>query len=209
MARVVHIVGNGDQHVLYSKEPRRGLHLTCNVAPLPVPQHYATCIVDFKFMNAMMRGDVTVPGDWVLGYRPKIWMDKHAGYYMRVAPQVKEFYTDLPKYALRPGDTIGQGYTNWSCGHMAAHYAAKKLEAEQIHLYGFDSIFDFNLRSTSDFILNSDREANHTNRMATNWRPAFMGIFHEFEKTEFILHHIHDSYKIGTPPDNVTTRVYK
>ena len=209
MSRVVHILGNGDQHALYLREKRNGLHLTCNVAPFSVPNHYATCIVDFKFMNAMMKNEVSVAGDWILGYRPKLWMDKHPGYYMKVAKQVKEFYTSLPKYALRPGDGPGQGYTNWSCGHMAVHYAANKLKADEINIYGFDSIFDFNMRSTSDFILDSSRDPQATNRMANNWRPAFQGIFHEFKNTQFILHHTHDKYKIGQPPENVSTRIYK
>ena len=46
--KVVHVLGNGDKHGLYKEKPRKGLHLTCNVAPFTVPNHYATCIVDFK-----------------------------------------------------------------------------------------------------------------------------------------------------------------
>ena len=56
-------------------------------------------------------------------------------YYMKVSKQVKEFYTELPNYAAN--------YTDFNCGHMAAHYSANKLKADEIHLYGFDSIFDF------------------------------------------------------------------
>ena len=111
-----------------------------------------------------------------------------------------------------PGQGPGEGYTNWSCGHMAVHYAARKMKAEEINIYGFDSIFDFNLRSTSDFIINSDRDNMNTNRLASNWRPIFRGIFKEFPNTQFILHHTHDNYKIYNSkkdvPDNVTTIVY-
>jgi len=210
--KVVHILGNGDNHSLYKEKPRKGLHLTCNVAPFAVPNHYATCIVDFKFMRALTQGEVNVAGNWILGFRPKVWMDKHPGFYMQKAHQVKEFYIDLPKYAMMPGQGPGEGYTNWSCGHMAVHYAARKMKAEEINIYGFDSIFDFNLRSTSDFIINSDRDNMNTNRLASNWRPIFRGIFKEFPNTQFILHHTHDNYKIYNSkkdvPDNVTTIVY-
>ena len=37
--KVVHILGNGDNHSLYKEKPRKGLHLTCNVAPFAVPNH--------------------------------------------------------------------------------------------------------------------------------------------------------------------------
>lgn len=200
MARTVHVIGNGDWVHLYTRKERKGLNLTCNLAPFPYPKnHYATCIVDFKFMKAMTDGTVTVPGDWILGYRPKIWMEKNPNYYVRTSGQVKEFYTELPKYA--------GNYTNFSCGHMAVHYAAHKLKADRVHMYGFDSIFDFNLRSVSDFILNSDRDKMNTNRLASNWRPIWTNMFKEYENTEFILHHVHDEFKIPVS-DNVRAEVY-
>lgn len=210
--KVVNVIGNGDNHALYEREKRHGLNLTCNVAPFRVENHFATCIVDFKFMRALTKGEVDVAGEWILGFRPKMWMDKNPGFYMRRAHQVKEFYLDLPKYSMMPGEGPGQGYTNWSCGHMAVHYAARKMKADEINIFGFDSIFDFNLRSTSDFIINSDRDNMNTNRLASNWRPVFRGIFNEFPNTQFILHHTHDNYKIYNSkedvPDNVTTIVY-
>lgn len=200
MARTVHVIGNGDWVHLYTRKERKGLNLTCNLAPFPYPDnHYATCIVDFKFMAAMTRGEVTVPGDWILGFRPKIWMDKNPNFYVQKANQVKEFYTELPKYA--------GNYTNFSCGHMAVYYAAQKLKAERIHMYGFDSIFDFNLRSVSDFILNSDRDKMNTNRLASNWRPIWTEMFKEFNNTEFVLHHVHNEFKIPIS-DNVRAEVY-
>jgi len=39
---------------------------------------------------------------------------------------------------------------------------AQKLKAERIHLWGFDSIFDFNLRS---YLLLTDQEAEHHTRL--------------------------------------------
>ena len=131
--KVVHIVGNGDQASLFHKEQRNGMKLTCNIQPWPVKGAYGT---------------LTIPGDWILGMRPKIWMDQQPTFYVKHSAQVKEFYTVLPKYVAN--------YTDFNCGHMAVHYAANKVKAEEIHMYGFDSIFDFNLRSCSDFYLNSD-----------------------------------------------------
>jgi hypothetical protein len=200
MARSVHVIGNGDWVHLYTRRERKGLNLTCNLAPFPYPKnHYATCIVDFKMMKCMTEGTVVVPGEWVLGYRPKVWMEKNPNFHLTTARQIKEFYLDLPKYA--------GNYTNFNCGHMAVHYAANKLKADRVHLYGFDSIFDFNLRSVSDFILNSDRGNMNTNRLATNWRSIWSEMFKEFKNTEFVLHHVHDEFKIKVP-DNVRAEVY-
>lgn len=200
MARSVHVIGNGDWVHLYTRRERKGLNLTCNLAPFPYPKnHYATCIVDFKMMKALTEGSVVVPGEWVLGMRPKIWMEKNPSFHLAKARQIKEFYLELPEYA--------GNYTNFNCGHMAVHYAANKLKADRVHLYGFDSIFDFNLRSVSDFILNSDRGNMNTNRLATNWRSIWAEMFKEFKNTEFVLHHVHDEFKINVP-ENVHAEVY-
>jgi len=200
MARAVHIIGNGDQASLYNNRVRKGLKLTCNLPPFTVPDVYSTTIVDFKMMRAITRGEIQVPGYWIIGYRPKMWMEKNPGFYMKVANQVKEIYTDLPHYC--------PNYTDFNCGHFAAHYAANKLRAERIHLYGFDSCFDFNLRSVSDFYQHSDRGNMNNNRLLNNWRPVWTGMFEEFPETEFIFHHLHNKYKMKIS-DNVKTFVYE
>ena len=117
---------------------------------------------------------------------------------MRFGHKIKEFYTDLPPYAkLEPNETLGNMYTNFNCGHMAAHYAANKIKADEIHMYGFDSLFDMNLRSYTDFVLQSDRGATNNVRLADKWRPIWLGIFNEFKDTKFVLHHNHDELKIS------------
>ena len=69
-------------------------------------------------------------------------------------------------------------------------------------MYGFDSIFDMNLRSYTDFVLISDREPTNNVRLADRWRPVWNGIFNEFKDIRFVLHHNHDQSKIQLP-DNV------
>ena len=199
MARVVHIIGNGDSSFLYNEAPRKGLKLGCNQIGFNVPDKYATIIVDYKFMDAMTRGGIVVPGQWVLGFRPKHWMEMNPQYYLKVAPQVKEFYTVLPSYV--------KNYTDFNCGHMAAHYAANKLKADEIHLYGFDSIFDFNMNSVSDFNLMSDRGGANNLRLSDNWRPVWQSMFREFPNTKWILHHTHDKIKINID-GNVHIKIY-
>lgn len=190
---IVHIIGNGDSHNFY--KPAKGLKLTCNLPPREIENVYATCIVDFKMCRAIQEGSVNLNMlDWVMGARPKKYMEGNPGFYMKYAPRVKEFYLDLPKYA--------KNYTDFNCGHMATHYACNRLNAEEIHLYGFDSIFDFNLISTTDFVLSSNRNAENTFRLANNWRPITEGIFNEFKKTQFFVYHKHKEAKIQLP-DNV------
>ena len=199
MPRVVHVIGNGDSSLLYEAEPRKGLKLGCNRIGFPVPDKFASCIVDYKFMQAMTNKEIDLPGQWILGFRPKHWMEMHPEYYMRVSHQVKEFYTELPKYAAN--------YTDFNCGHMATHYAANKLKADVIHMYGFDSIFDFNLKSGSDFSLNSDRGGANNLRLADNWRPIWQSMFREFSNTKFVLHYLHDKLKINID-NNVEVKIY-
>ena len=200
MNRVVHVIGNGDQASLYNNRTRKGLKLTCNLPPFTVENVYATTMVDFKMMKAITKGEIKVPGYWIIGYRPKTWMQNQPGFYMRVANQVKEIYTELPHYC--------PNYTDFNCGHFAAHYAANRLRADRIHLYGFDSCFDFNLRSVSDFYQHSDRGNMNNNRLLNNWRPIWTGMFEEFPETEFIFHHLHNNYKMKIS-NNVKTFVYQ
>lgn len=189
MAKIAHVIGNGDSATMYKPAP--GLKITCNLPPFAVENVYTTCIVDFKMMNAIKEGSVTVPGDWVLGARPKKFMELNPQFNLRHAAQVKDYYTVLPDYA--------GNYTNFNCGHMAVHYAANKLKCDEIHMYGFDSLFDFNLRSASDLYLISDRDPNNSLRLSNNWRPLWQDLFKEFPSAKFILHHKHDRLKIMKP----------
>ncbi len=142
MGKVVHVIGNGDAVSIFQNKKREGMKVTCNLPPFPVEDAYCTFMVDFKIMNAITIGELDVPGEWIVGARPKVWMDKHPTFFIKRAHQIKEFYTVLPKYA--------KNYTDFNCGHMAVHYVCNKLKADEVHMYGFDSIFDFNLRSISD-----------------------------------------------------------
>ena len=200
MSRTVHIVGNGDSAVLYNEQPRKGLKLTCNLPPFAVQGAYATCIVDFKMMHTIHTKIIDVPGEWILGARPKLYMEKHPIYYTKRAPQIKQFYTKLPKYAAN--------YTDFNCGHMATYFSLEHLKAEVIHMYGFDSIFDFNLRSSTDFYITSDRGNMNNNRLTNNWRPLFNSMFKDFKDTKINLHHFHSLLKFDVPP-NVEVHSYK
>ena len=119
---------------------------------------------------------------------------------MKYSHLIKGFYQHVPEYANTSGDAR-MAATNFNCGHMAVHYAANKVKADEVHLYGFDSIFDFNLRSCSDFYLNSDRGNMNNHRLANNWRPVWENMFKEFPNTKFLLHHVHDTIKITRGPN--------
>ena len=202
MGRVVHVIGNGDKADLYQCERREGMKLICNMPPFEIDpkEVYATCMVDFKMMMALTKGEIALDQyEWVLGTRPRIWMYERSAFYLKYANRVKEFYTHVPKYAVNA--------TNFNCGHMAVHYAANQKKADEVHLYGFDTIFDFNMRSVTDLILSSDRSTVNNYRLLNNWRPIWRDIFREFDKTKFVLHHNHDNLKIPKL-DNVEVKVY-
>ena len=198
MAKVIHVIGNGPLGApLYNKSPRKGLKLGCNVLPFAVDNIYGTVIADFKMMKAITAGELTVPGDWILGFRPKLWTERTTGFLMKFGIQIKEFYLTLPEYAPT--------YTDFNCGHMCTHYVSNKLNCDEVHMYGFDSIFDFNLISTTDFVLNSNRDAFNTHRLAQNWRPIWEGLFRQFPNTRFVVYHKHGAAKVNLPK-NVEVR---
>lgn len=204
MSRVAHVIGNGDMASMY--KPAKGIKMTCNIPPFAVENVYATGVIDFKMCMAINEGSVEVPGQWICGFRPKIYCDRNPRFFMKYAPQIKEFYTVIPPYTkLSPQDDLGKMYTNFNCGHFVTHYTANKLKADEIHLYGFDSIFDFTVRSFTDMVLNSDRSNVNNNRLINNWRPIWNGIFNEFPNTQFVLYHKHSDSKIKLPK-NVEVR---
>ena len=202
MSKVWHVLGNGDKASLYKKEEREGKLLLCNMPPFYVDPKkvHASCMVDFKMMMALTEGSVNLDAyRWVLGTRPRIWMYERPQFHMKYAPNVREFYTHVPNYA---GNA-----TNFNCGHMAVHYAANMKKADEVHLYGFDTIFDFNMRSSTDVVLSSDRSNDNNYRLLNIWRPIWRDIFREFSNTKFVLHHNHANLKIPKL-DNMEIKVY-
>ena len=194
MSRTIHVIGNGLQAQMFDHNAK-GARVTCNLPPFPIRDVFATCMVDFKMMRAMAEGSVHVPGDWVLGARPKAWLEHNVQYRMRWISQLKEFYTELPDYV--------PNYTDFNCGHMAVHFSANRLKADEIHLYGFDSMFGQDLRSCTDFYLNSDRSNGNNFRLSSNWRPVWSNLFVEFPETKFVIHYPKDTKLTFPVPDNV------
>lgn len=203
--KTMHVLGNGDKAVYYHEKTASGKTLLCNMPPFAVDTRevYATTIVDFKMMAALTQNSLNLDMyPWVLGTRPRIWMNdqRRSSFYLRVAQNIKEFYTVVPEYA---GNA-----TNFNCGHMAVHYAANRLKCDEIHMYGFDTIFDHNIRSVTDFYLNSDRSNQNNYRLINNWRPVWEGIFREFPNTKFVMHHNHDNVKLNIT-DNVEIVIHQ
>lgn len=204
----VNVLGNGDHAGLF-KRGSPGKLLICNMPPFEIPRKevWATCMVDFKMMKALQEGKIQLDMyDWILGTRPRVWMEASGSFYLKYSHLIKGFYQHIPEYAARPGQSLGQAATNFNCGHFAVHYACNKMKATEVHIYGFDSIFDMNLESFTDLILESDRSTQNTVRLADNWRPIWTEMFKEFPDVEFNLYHSHNKIKIPVT-DNVKIHV--
>ena len=205
----IHIIGNGDMAQLFPKEwryEREGKLMICNVPPFEVHNVYACGIVDFKMCKALTKEEVNLDAyQWVMGNRPKMWMDKNPSFYIKHSHHIREFYTDVPKYC---GPNPAQAATNFNCGHFVTHYSARRHNPDQIHLWGFDSIMDHNMRSFTDVVLPSDRNNTNNYKLLDVWRPIWNKIFSEFKHIEFVIHHGHGNSKVKLPP-NVTVEVNK
>ena len=206
--KIVHVLGNGDSAAFFPEEyahERPGKLLICNIPPREVYNVYACCMVDFKMMRSLNKGEVNLDGFmWVLGNRPKIFMDQKPSFYMKHAAHIREFYTTVPKYCGPRADVAA---TNFNCGHFATHYACRKHKAEEIHLYGFDSIMDHNMRSYTDLVLPSERSNVNNYKLLDVWRPIWNNMFKEFKDRQFVIHHSHASSKVKLP-NNVRVEVH-
>lgn len=200
MTKKVHVLGNGDMAQMMPKsartEQRDGKLIICNQPPFEVSRVYATCIVDFKMCFALHEGSINLNAyQWVCGNRPKVFCEANPAFHMKHSARIREFYTTVPKYA----GSGNQGATNFNCGHLATHYSATRHNPDEIHMYGFDSIFDHNMRSYTDVVLSSDRGSTNNLRLLDIWRPVWMGLFNEFSDIDFVLYHKHPNAKIPTP----------
>lgn len=192
MSDIVHVLGNGDNSHTFDHNNKVGKRIICNVPPFAVENVFATCIVDFKMMFALFNNELNLDSfPWVLGNRPKMFMNDNPSFHIQKAKNIREYYLTVPKYA---GNA-----TNFNCGHMAVHYSAVRLKAKEIHMYGFDSLFDYNMNSVSDFLLPSDRGDNANFRLLHIWRPIWVSIFNEFPDKKFVLHHRHSDAKVSLP----------
>jgi len=199
--RRVNVLGNGPGYNLFERGTPGDL-LVCNMPPYKfMPNEvFASCMVDFKMMIALDKGEVELGMyDWVLGKRPRRWMEKRASFYLKYSQNIKKFHTYVPPYAQLPGQKLEEAASNYSCGHMAVDYACRGMNATEVHLYGFDAMFDMNLDSFSDTFLKSDRSPLNVHRMASNWRPIWGYFFKEFSNVQFIIHHEHSDIKIKLP----------
>lgn len=204
---VVNVLGNGDNAGLFQRGTP-GKLLVCNMPPFEITRKevFATVMVDFKMMNALTEGRIKLDMyDWILGNRPRQWMEMRPDFYLRYSRNIKGFYRHVPEYAVMNGETH-MAATNFNCGHLAVHYACNKMAATEINMYGFDALFDMNVNSFTDLLLESDRGPNNTHRLSTTWRKIWQSMFLEFPNVQFNLYHPHDKLKF---PVNKNVQVIK
>ena len=102
----VNILGNGDNAGIFQRGTE-GKLLVCNMPPFELTKKevFATVMVDFKMMKALTEGKIKLDMyDWILGTRPRKWMELRGDFYLRYAPNVKAFYQHVPKYAAVDGN---------------------------------------------------------------------------------------------------------
>ena len=204
----VNVMGNGDGACLF-ENGTDGELLVCNMPPVELSKSevYASFMVDYKMMVALDEGKVELGQyDWVLGTRPRKWMEKNPTFYLKYSQNIRGFHTYVPPYAQLPGHKLSDAATNYSCGHMAVDYACRIMKAKEVHMYGFDAMFDMNLDSHTDTFLDSNRSALNIHRMASNWRPIWSHFFREFSTVKFVIHHAHSDIKLIVP-ENVSIEV--
>ena len=204
----VNVMGNGDGACLF-ENGTDGELLVCNMPPVELSKSevYASFMVDYKMMVALDEGKVELGQyDWVLGTRPRRWMEKNPTFYLKYSQNIRGFHTYVPPYAQLPGHKLSDAATNYSCGHMAVDYACRIMKAKEVHMYGFDAMFDMNLDSHTDTFLDSNRSALNIHRMASNWRPIWSHFFREFSTVKFVIHHAHSDIKLIVP-ENVSIEV--
>ena len=187
----VNIIGNGPSVSLY-KDDIENKNIICNIPNVKVSKVFASVMVDFKMMRALNEGKLNNDKyEWVLGFRPDKYREENPSFKMKYAGNVKDYYTRIPDYAGGP--------TNFNCGHVATHYACTKIKPTEIHMYGFDSLFDHTITSLTDNHLEANRLPQNVDRLTKIWREVWINLFREFPRITFVVHHLHSDMKINIP----------
>lgn len=130
------VLGNGDNAFQYERGTP-GKLLICNMPPFEIPNNevFATCMVDYKMMVALANKHIKLDMyDWILGTRPRHWMEMQPQFYLKYAQKIKAMHTHIPSYAKLQGQNEAQAATNYSCGHMAVDYACRVQKATEVHI---------------------------------------------------------------------------
>lgn len=195
----VNVIGNGPSAMHYWDNEDQSQVVSCNLPwnPISPEKHWGTVLGDFKVMKKLEEGSLDFNHmKWICGTRPKSFCDNNPSFYMKHAQNIREFYTHVPPYAPNP--------TAWSAGHLAVHYTCVRLHPSDLHMWGFDSMFSYDLSSSSDLILESDRREVNRFRMNSLWRPIWNNLFDEMSNVNFVIHAKKGVDFQFEVPDNVT-----
>lgn len=163
----IHIVGNGKSNILFDG--------TGHVTACNVPQHN----IAYNQLSIIDR-------------QPLIYM-KNSGWRPKTAilctPQVK----DHARKMNIEGDWFPV-YTNthrWNSGHQAVNHLASKT-FNNIHFWGFDSMWSSDLTSQMDTIVQRHGRPD----LNKHWRPIWEEIFAKYNNKTFIIHAPEDTQEV-------------
>jgi len=161
MAKIINIVGNGSSSRLFK---HMGLFtVACNIPPKNI-QYNTLSIIDNQ---------------------PILWM-KTNSWQPRVPVLCTESVKNMAQSKGRTGDwrAVYEKTSRWNSGHHAVKYFCETQSVDQIHLWGFDSVYTEDLTSVQDSVIIRHRRPN----LNQHWRPIWNTLFDSFPNTEMIFH---------------------
>ena len=173
----IHILGNGPSLLNFDKST--GIRVGCNFAQPDLNPDW-TMIADIKPVKKLYEGYQLVcpavlserANDYI--HKKTIKLSEDRIQIRRVVPFIK--YEDI--------------HEKWgmNSAQHAVHYALEENQADEVHLWGCDSLWSTNIESSTDALVHKDLVFMNSQNIYFTWRDYWNRIFEDNPKTIFVVH---------------------
>lgn len=184
----IHILGNGPSLRLFDRDsyPNSDVFVGCNFSDTELRPDF-TVLIDVRAMKQFTRGDngydLKIPA--VLSSRAYNYLDKDAGW-NKVASGKIEIKDVMP---LERDRRIAKRLSMNSGQHATVYSIRKYVDQKEIHLWGIDSFWSYDLESMTDAIVRPNQKTNRVKPTVTRqWNGYWHKIFTDYSSHDFVIH---------------------
>jgi len=168
----IHIVGNGPSWINFKKIDADDYVIGTNVTR--VKEANVTLLSDINICEKISEGraKIDIP----------VVVNQHVKNYLLKNPILEIFDIQVRFPDVSPLEL--------SSGHYAAHWAIRKYNPKELHIWGCDSLVKDNTHSYTDELVKhpSKMKAIVMKQCAERWRKAWEKMTDEYKDTTFIFH---------------------
>jgi len=184
LGNAVHILGNGPSIELFDRDawPETDVFVGCNFSDPSFRVDY-TSVVDVGAMKRILKGHQP-SGSLLLSTRAAKYGDEKDSNWKERVPSIEAIVD------LRKDRSISRNLSMNSAQHAAVYSIGAYPDHTEIHLWGIDSFWSSDIRSTTDALVRpNQRNGRDRPKITRQWHGYWHQIFSENSKTRtFVIH---------------------